>query len=193
MSVKRLEIDHKGLPFLDDKGVYVFYEDYAALQEKVAQRDAQIAKLERDEMQLIAERDHAEDALADMYQAATGKRPEWSNWFSFADAVEEVESQNSELRAQIAALTAENLELKQAADFATADDMWIEQQDGMLDYRYKDWYVDVLKQAMETPATDAAANALRAEGIQMLLNKYAPHTIASSEASEFASQLREGK
>jgi len=45
MSVKRLEIDHKGLPFLDDKGVYVFYEDYAALQEKVAQREAQIAAL----------------------------------------------------------------------------------------------------------------------------------------------------
>jgi hypothetical protein len=32
---KRVEIDHKGLPFWDDKGVYVFYEDYAALQQKL--------------------------------------------------------------------------------------------------------------------------------------------------------------
>ncbi|PLR20368.1 hypothetical protein PZBJ_20155 [Pantoea endophytica] len=34
-EVKRVEIDHKGLPFFDDRGVYVFYEDYAALQQKL--------------------------------------------------------------------------------------------------------------------------------------------------------------
>lgn len=34
-EIKRVEIDHKGLPFFDDKGVYVFYEDYAALQQKL--------------------------------------------------------------------------------------------------------------------------------------------------------------
>ena len=52
-------------------------------------------------------------------------------------------------------LAAENVGLKKAAEFAIADDMWIEQSDGMLDYRYVDWYVDVLKAAMETPSTDA--------------------------------------
>ncbi|EPX9548731.1 hypothetical protein ACW6GR_000046 [Klebsiella michiganensis] len=51
-------------------------------------------------------------------------------------------------------VTAENVGLKAAAEFATAPDMWIEQADGMLEYRYCDWYVDVLKGAMETPATD---------------------------------------
>lgn len=34
-EVKRVEIYQKGLPFWDDKGVYVFYEDYAALQQKL--------------------------------------------------------------------------------------------------------------------------------------------------------------
>ncbi|NSL35196.1 hypothetical protein HTG87_15740, partial [Citrobacter werkmanii] len=64
-------------------------------------------------------------------------------------------------------LAAENARLKKAAEFATADDMWIEQADGMLDYRYVDWYVDVMKAAMETPATDAFLAEVRAQGVEM--------------------------
>lgn len=62
-------------------------------------------------------------------------------------------------------LAAENAALKKAAEFSTAEDMWIEQADGMLDYRYVDWYVDVLKAAMETPATDAFLAEVRASAI----------------------------
>lgn len=50
-----------------------------------------ITELDRSETQLIDERDSAHAALDDMYEAVTGKRPEWSNWFGFADAIEEVE------------------------------------------------------------------------------------------------------
>lgn len=50
-----------------------------------------ITELDRSETQLIDERDSAHAALDDMYEAITGKRPEWSNWFGFADAIEEVE------------------------------------------------------------------------------------------------------
>ncbi|WP_371819826.1 hypothetical protein [Rahnella sp. BCC 1045] len=46
--------------------------------------------LDISETQVIAERDAAEEALSDMYEAATGQRPEWSNMFQFADAVEKV-------------------------------------------------------------------------------------------------------
>ncbi|KAJ95773.1 hypothetical protein [Raoultella planticola] len=53
--------------------------------------------------------------------------------------------------------------MKQAAEFATASDMWIEQADGMLDYRYHEWYVDVLKTAMETPATDRIYAGIKAD------------------------------
>ncbi|MGE1402300.1 hypothetical protein ACMFFG_14710 [Citrobacter freundii] len=60
-------------------------------------------------------------------------------------------------------LAAENAGMKKAAEFATAEDMWIEQADGMLDYRYVDWYVDVLKAAMETPSTDAFLAEVRAQ------------------------------
>ncbi|MBN5183633.1 ead/Ea22-like family protein [Serratia marcescens] len=49
-----------------------------------------ITELDRSETQLIDERDSAHAALDDMYEAITGKRPEWSNWFGFADAIEEV-------------------------------------------------------------------------------------------------------
>ena len=59
-------------------------------------------------------------------------------------------------------LAAENAGLKKAAEFSTAEDMWIEQADGMLDYQYVDWYVDVLKAAMETPSTDAFLAEVRA-------------------------------
>lgn len=74
-------------------------------------------------------------------------------------------------------LAAESGVLKKAAEFATAPDMWIEQADGMLDYRYCEWYVDVLKAAMETPATDAFLAEVRAsarnEGINYAASRLA--------------------
>ena len=59
-----------------------------------------IAELEKSEEQLINERDHAESALDDMYFAATGNRPEWSNWFSFSDAVDAVVDRIADLEAK---------------------------------------------------------------------------------------------
>ncbi|MBI0768901.1 ead/Ea22-like family protein [Escherichia coli] len=59
-----------------------------------------IAELEKSEEQLINERDHAESALADMYFAATGDRPEWSNWFGFSDAVDAVVDSIADLEAK---------------------------------------------------------------------------------------------
>jgi hypothetical protein len=60
------------------------------------------------------------------------------------------------------ALAVEGALMREAIEFATAPDMWIEQQDGMLDYRYSEWYVDVLNAAIETPATSAALAAIEA-------------------------------
>ena len=59
-----------------------------------------IAELEKSEEQLINERDHAESALADMYFAATGDRPEWSNCFGFSDAVDAVVDRIADLEAK---------------------------------------------------------------------------------------------
>ncbi|EGM8954442.1 ead/Ea22-like family protein [Escherichia coli] len=59
-----------------------------------------IAELEKSEEQLINERDHAESALADMYFAATGDRPEWSNWFGFSNAVDAVVDRIADLEAK---------------------------------------------------------------------------------------------
>lgn len=59
------------------------------------------AELEQSELQLMEERDNAEEALADMYQAATGERPEWSNWFGYDDAVDAVTDRVAELEAGI--------------------------------------------------------------------------------------------
>lgn len=72
-------------------------------------------------------------------------------------------------------LAAENVGLKQAAEFATAPDMWIEQADGMLDYRYHEWYVDVLKAAMETPATDRIVAGIKADGVEEFIGLLQKH------------------
>lgn len=113
-----------------------------------------------------------------------------------------------DLQDWVTQLAAENVALKQAAEFATASDMWIEQADGMLDYRYHEWYVDVLKTAMETPATDRIVAGIKADGVdefaesqkeyvrqhrnemdQVLRAAYAGSAV---DAERFAKQLREG-
>ncbi|HAL0994762.1 TPA: ead/Ea22-like family protein [Escherichia coli] len=71
----------------------------ALLDEREAQ-NKRIAELEKSEEQLINERDHAEAALADMYFAATGDRPEWSNWFGFSDAIDAVVDRIADLEAK---------------------------------------------------------------------------------------------
>ncbi|EBH6952891.1 ead/Ea22-like family protein [Salmonella enterica] len=62
----------------------------ALLDELEAARQ-RIAELERSETQLISERDDAESALNDAYKAVMGQAPEWSNWFSFENAIDEIE------------------------------------------------------------------------------------------------------
>lgn len=95
-------------------------------------------------------------------------------------------------------LAAENAALKQAAEFATAPDMWVEQADGMLDYRYHEWYVDVLKAAMETPATDRIVAGIKADAIdEAAVELDRVDTVASTRVigfklREFSQQLREG-
>ncbi|KFB96136.1 hypothetical protein GTGU_04676, partial [Trabulsiella guamensis ATCC 49490] len=65
-------------------------EENEELKRRLEAAEKRIAELERSESQLIAERDNAEYALADIYEAGTGERPEWSNAFGFCDAVDEV-------------------------------------------------------------------------------------------------------
>lgn len=57
----------------------------------IADGSKRIAELERSETQLINERDSAESALNDAYKAVMGQAPEWSNWFSFGNAIDEIE------------------------------------------------------------------------------------------------------
>lgn len=68
----------------------VHADDFEKLRAKLEAAEKRIAELERDETQLIEERDSAEKALADMYEAAMGERPEWSNLFGYAEAIDDV-------------------------------------------------------------------------------------------------------
>ncbi|EEG2782635.1 hypothetical protein GXR14_001260 [Salmonella enterica] len=57
----------------------------------IADGSKRVAELESSETQLISERDDAESALNDAYKAVMGQAPEWSNWFSFENAIDEIE------------------------------------------------------------------------------------------------------
>lgn len=112
-------------------------------------------------------------------KASEQKLEESQREFRAADAtIHNLEMKLTDMAVQLAnaeskcrELAAENAVLKKAAEFATADDMWIEQADGMLDYRYVDWYVDVLKAAMETPSTDSFLAEVRAQGVTEYASK----------------------
>lgn len=82
-----------------------------ALYKKLEAAERSIAELERSETQLINERDAAESALDDMYQAATGERPEWSNMFGFADAVDVVEERLATLESNQSQTTPTGIQL----------------------------------------------------------------------------------
>ncbi|HGA9839453.1 TPA: ead/Ea22-like family protein [Salmonella enterica subsp. enterica serovar Saintpaul] len=75
------------LPPLEHENVH--YADAAEVE--IAALHQRIAELERNETQLINERDSAESALNDAYKAVMGQAPEWSNWFSFENAIDEIE------------------------------------------------------------------------------------------------------
>ncbi|CAI0859950.1 hypothetical protein [Serratia proteamaculans] len=81
-----------------------------------------IAELEAREIQLMQERDNAETALADMYEAATGQLPVWSNWLEFAEAVAEV----AELRKRSRAYPALVLAAIKHTEKTSADETFIE-------------------------------------------------------------------
>ena len=79
---------------------------------------------------------------------------------------ESVVQQRDALEKKLADVVAENTKMRNAIEFATAPDMWIEQHDGMLEYRYVDWSVDVLNEAKETPVTDEFTRELMAKGVE---------------------------
>lgn len=56
-------------------------------------------------------------------------------------------------------LAAENAALREAIEFAIAPDMWIERDNNIFEYRYLEWYVDVLNAALGTP--DAAVTDIQ--------------------------------
>lgn len=110
------------------------------------------------------------------------------------ETYESVVQQRDDLEKKLADMVAENTKMRNAIEFATAPDMWIEQHDGMLKYRYVDWYVDVLNEAKETPVTDEFTRELMAKGVDALADHLSGMNISASETSvrEFADQIRKG-
>lgn len=68
-----------------------WHDKFREADDKLEAAERRIAELEHSETQLINERDSAESALNDAYKAVMGQAPEWSNWFSFENAIDEIE------------------------------------------------------------------------------------------------------
>ncbi|EAX7302478.1 ead/Ea22-like family protein [Salmonella enterica] len=88
-----------------------WHDKFREADDKLEAAERRIEELEHSETQLINERDAAESALADMYQVATGERPEWSNMFGFADAVDVVEERLATLEANQSQTTPTGIQL----------------------------------------------------------------------------------
>lgn len=87
---EKLEAAEKRIAELtDQKATWVSWAENASGM--VDMLRLRIAELERSETQLINERDSAESALNDAYKSVMGQAPEWSNWFSFENAIDEIE------------------------------------------------------------------------------------------------------
>lgn len=133
-----------------------------ALYKKLEAAEKHIAELERSETQLINERDSAESALNDAYKAVMGQTPEWSNWFSFENAIDEIELVCELWRNQ----TDDVIQFRQRIQELEAREVTLPQRlqpgaDG-----YDDWYVHSADDGEYLKADDVI-EAIRAAGIKV--------------------------
>jgi hypothetical protein len=67
---------------------------HAALRkamENIQTLKAEIRDGEKNDEQIIKERDDAQEAISHAYYLVTGRSPEWSNLFGYKEALEEIE------------------------------------------------------------------------------------------------------
>lgn len=68
----------------------------------VEREEAAEDKHEREMLEVIDQRDRAEEALSQAYFLITGRSPEWSNLFGYDEALEEIDDAQQVLRKSIA-------------------------------------------------------------------------------------------
>ena len=72
--------------------------------------------------------------------------------------------------------------------------MWVEDADGRYDYKYCEWYVDVLNEAMATKSTDTAIANIQAQGVEKIAvsmdEKAKAFDESAQEADGFATDNR---
>lgn len=101
LSIRRGELEARDKQVAKDVQIKArLCRESNSLHDRLREAENRIAELEKSELQLIDERDIAEDALGDMYQAATGERPEWSSAFGISDAIDALEQRLGELESR---------------------------------------------------------------------------------------------
>ena len=127
-------------PHQHEKHVYEnAWKAWQAAWEEVSRSQILGDKHEKDMLQVIDERDAAQEALSQAYYLITGRSPEWSNHFGYAEALEEIDDAQRLLRVSIPKQQAQpseipvNDESTLAATISTALSKHFDYYEGNLD------------------------------------------------------------
>lgn len=152
--VKRLEMNHKGLPEFDENGTWVFFSDYHTLEQKFEQADSD-AQVGAELSERLAKQ------LSDLQQKLDSESLEKDY---NANRLIYWREHVSLLQRDLNAMAAENAALMKFCKNAAFDADY-ESELGMERGGFTDAINDI-----KTPATDAYLNSVRAEGLKMAID-----------------------
>jgi hypothetical protein len=170
-EIKRYEMNHKGLPEPDDKGVLVFHEDHAALQEQLSSYSMSAGQADQRKSE------------SDAVRVALGFSADADD-VSPCDLVDAI----SDLQEQLLALAAENSALKKFCKDAAFDADYsavLNMEHG----GFSDGLNDI-----KTPTTDAALGEFQAQAVEGFADYIAFYYIGAKQiARYYAAAIRAGE
>lgn len=109
----------------------------------------------------IHQRDAAENALGEIYFAAIGQSPEWSNFFGYKEAVDEIET-------KISSLESKNRELEAACEekHSTLYSLWVDCRGVVSGSQTHEEYAEFLKADLAIRVEKALSKTHRSELLQ---------------------------
>jgi len=173
-EINRYEMNHKGLPDFDDKGVWVLYEDQAAI----------VAALQEQLSQFSMSAGHADQRKAESVavRVALGFSADADD-VAPCDLVDAIASLQEQVRALAAEAEALKNYIKSECFIMEVGAHPIAEAD-----------ISAEERMPETPSTDAALREIRAQAVEGFAEHIAfYHSDSKSHALYYAARIREGE
>lgn len=155
--VKRLEMNHKGLPEFDENGTWVFFSDYHTLEQKLDAMAAENAALKSGVTYFACGSEYGFDLFKDKKSAIDTCLEEIE---LHREGYFDGDGWGDEVRKTAWGIVVQSAQGRDAQGLHTSDSQHTYQT---CDYRLED--------EVKTPATDAYLNSVRAEGIHFAANR----------------------